>query len=305
MQKRIFHIESNDAVARDTFRLVLRTDGPVAVRSGQFVDIDIPGYYLRRPISVSDSLPDGVVLYYKVVGEGTKVLSEMAPGSALELLACAPGVQVSADQKKWSAEYLDTPAESLSQAYDRGAFPPDPLRRDAPNPNRHSPAPTGESLTGLGNGFHPEKCASDALLIGGGLGAAPLYLLAKELLAQGKRATVVLGFNKADEICLADEFRALGVPVHIATMDGSVGTKGFVTDAIAAAKPVFDRFYTCGPLPMMKAVCAALSAPGEVSLEERMGCGAGFCYGCTVQTASGPRRVCADGPVFDKEEVLW
>ena len=115
----------------------------------------------------------------------------------------------------------------------------------------------------------------------------------------------MLGFNKADEICLVDELKALGVPVHIATMDGSVGTKGFVTDAIAAAKPAFDRFYTCGPLPMMKAVCTALSAPGEVSLEERMGCGAGFCYGCTVQTASGPRRVCADGPVFDKEEVLW
>ena len=245
MQKRIFHIESNDAVARDTFRIVLRTDGPVAVRSGQFVDIDIPGYYLRRPISVSDSQPDGVVLYYKVVGEGTKVLSAMAPGAALEL------------------------------------------------------------LLPLGNGFHPELCSEAALLIGGGLGAAPLYLLAKELLAAGRKVTAVLGFNKADEICLVDELKALGVPVHIATMDGSVGTKGFVTDAIAAAKPVFDRFYTCGPLPMMKAVCAALSAPGEVSLEERMGCGAGFCYGCTVQTASGPRRVCADGPVFVKEEVLW
>ena len=275
MQKYIFHIESNDAVARDTFRIVLRTDGCVAVRSGQFVDIDIPGYYLRRPISVSDSLSDGVVLYYKVVGEGTKVLSAMGPGASLELLASAPGVQVSAPQRS-----------------------------------------RADSIIGLGSGFHPEKCVADALLIGGGLGAAPLYLLAKELLAAGKRVTVVLGFNKADEICLEQEFRALGVPVHIATMDGSVGTKGFVTDAIAAARLVipdgdpesraaFDRFYTCGPLPMMKAVCAALDVPGEVSLEERMGCGAGFCYGCTVQTASGPRRVCADGPVFDKEEVLW
>ena len=278
MQKSIFHIESNDAVARDTFRLVLRTDGPVAVCSGQFVDIDIPGYYLRRPISVSDCLPDGLVLYYKVVGEGTKVLSGMAPGSALELLASAPGVQVFSGAKKAPEKYLDAPAAQRSRT---------------------------DSITGLGNGFHPEKCSSDALLIGGGLGAAPLYLLARELLAQGKKATAVLGFNKADEICLADELKALGIPVHIATMDGSVGTKGFVTDAIAAAGPVFDRFYTCGPLPMMKAVCAALSAPGEVSLEERMGCGAGFCYGCTVQTASGPRRVCADGPVFDKEEVLW
>lgn len=275
MQKYIFHIESNDAVARDIFRIVLRTDGCVAVRSGQFVDIDIPGYYLRRPISVSDSLSDGVVLYYKVVGEGTKVLSAMGPGASLELLASAPGVQVSAAQRSRAS-----------------------------------------CITGLGHGFSPEHCNEAALLIGGGLGAAPLYLLAKELLAAGKRATVVLGFNKADEICLEQEFRALGVPVHIATMDGSVGTKGFVTDAIAAARLVipdgdpesraaFDRFYTCGPLPMMKAVCAALDVPGEVSLEERMGCGAGFCYGCTVQTASGPRRVCADGPVFDKEEVLW
>jgi len=258
MQKRIFHIESNDAVARDTFRIVLRTDGPVTIRSGQFVDIALPGFYLRRPISVSDVLPDGVVLYYKVVGEGTRLMAEMQPGTSLELL-CG--------------------GDAGSQS--------------------------GMTIGGLGSGFHSEKCRTDALLIGGGLGAAPLYLLARELLAQGKGVTAVLGFNRADEICLADELRALGVPVHIATLDGFAGTRGFVTDAIAAAKPRYDRFYTCGPLPMMKAVCAALDAPGDVSLEERMGCGAGFCYGCTVQTASGPRRVCADGPVFDKEEVLW
>ncbi len=245
MQKRLFTIESNDLEARDTYRIVLRSDSLVTAASGQFVDLALPGYYLRRPISISDCRPDAVVLYYKTVGEGTRDLSRMAPGAALEL------------------------------------------------------------LLPLGNGFHPEKCAADALLIGGGLGVAPLYLLSKELLAQGKHATAVLGFNKADEICLADDLKALGIPVLIATMDGSVGTKGFVTDAIAAAKPVFDRFYACGPLPMLKAVCKALDAPGEVSLEERMGCGAGFCYGCTIQTANGPRRVCADGPVFDKEEVLW
>ena len=245
MQKRIFTIESNEATARDTFRLVLRTDGPVAIRSGQFVDIAIPGYYLRRPISVNDVLPDGVVLYYKVVGEGTKVMAGMQPGDTLEL------------------------------------------------------------LLPLGSGFHPEKCREAALLVGGGLGAAPLFLLARELLAAGKRVTAVLGFNKADEICLVDAYRALGVPVHIATLDGSAGVKGFVTDAIAAAKPAFDRFYTCGPLLMMKAVCTTLDTPGEASMEERMGCGAGFCYGCTLQTQSGPRRVCADGPVFDKEEILW
>ncbi len=245
MQKRSFTIESNEPVARDTFRIVLRTDGPVAIRSGQFVDIAIPGFYLRRPISVNDTLPDGVVLYYKVVGEGTAVMAGMVPGDTLEL------------------------------------------------------------LLPLGSGFHPEKCAEAALLVGGGLGAAPLYLLARELLAACRRVTAVLGFNKADEVCLVEAYRALGVPVHLATLDGSAGVKGFVTDAIAAARPAFDRFYTCGPLPMMKAVCTALDAPGEASMEERMGCGAGFCYGCTLQTQSGPRRVCADGPVFDKEEILW
>ena len=245
MQKRLFNIEQNEAVARDTFRLVLRTDAPVAIRSGQFVDIALPGFYLRRPISVSDILPDGVVLYYKVVGEGTRAMAGMKPGEALEL------------------------------------------------------------LLPLGSGFHPERCREAALLAGGGLGAAPLYLLAQELQTLGKQVTAVLGFNRADEICLEQEFRALGIPVLLATLDGSAGTKGFVTDAIAAARPVFDRFYTCGPLPMMKALCAALPAPGEASLEERMGCGAGFCYGCTVQTLSGPKRVCADGPVFDKEDLPW
>ena len=257
MQKRLFKIESHSPVARDTFRLVLRTGGTVAVRSGEFVDIALPGFYLRRPISVSDCLPDGLVLYYKVVGDGTRAMAEMAPGTALELLCGG----------------------------EAGAC--------------------GGAVGGLGSGFRPERCREAALLAGGGLGAAPLYLLAKELLALGKQVTVVLGFNRADEICLEQEFRALGVPVHIATLDGSAGTRGFVTDAIAAAQPAFDRFYTCGPLPMMKALCAALPTPGEVSLEERMGCGAGFCYGCSVQTLSGPKRVCADGPVFDKEEVLW
>ena len=273
MQKRIFHIECNDPVARDTFRLVLRTDGPVLVRSGQFVDIALPGFFLRRPISVSDCLPDGLVLYYKVVGEGTRAMSEMVPGTALELLC--------------------------------GGDPGSQSGMTGSGTRQYSHPERSEGSIGLGSGFHPEKCREAALLIGGGLGAAPLYLLAKELLAQGKTATAVLGFNKADEICLAEELRALGVPVQIATMDGSVGVKGFVTDAIAAVRPAFDRFYTCGPLPMMKAVCAALDAPGEVSLEERMGCGAGFCYGCSIQTARGPKRVCADGPVFDREAVIW
>ena len=160
-------------------------------------------------------------------------------------------------------------------------------------------------LTGLGNGYNLTPSGDRPLLIGGGAGVPPLFGLADELLSKGCKVTAILGFNTAEEIFYADEFRMLGAETYITTVDGSAGIKGFVTDAIAAGKPEYDRFYTCGPLPMMKAVCQALDGPGELSLEERMGCGAGFCYGCTVITASGPRRVCADGPVFDKEEVLW
>jgi dihydroorotate dehydrogenase electron transfer subunit len=133
----------------------------------------------------------------------------------------------------------------------------------------------------------------------------PLYLLAKELKARGKKVTAVLGFNKADEIILAQEFEAVCDRVAVSTVDGSVGVKGFVTDAIAALKPTYDFFYTCGPMIMMKVVCTTLEGRGEASLEERMGCGAGFCYGCSIQTINGPRRVCKDGPVFKKEELTW
>lgn len=162
-----------------------------------------------------------------------------------------------------------------------------------------------ELLTGLGNGFDLSACREAALLAGGGIGAAPLFLLCKELLAQGKKVTVALGFNRKDEVVLADEFKALGANLLIATMDGSCGVKGFVTDAIAQARPQYDYFYCCGPMPMMKALCTSLDCRGEASLEQRMGCGAGFCYGCTCQTAGGPRRVCKDGPVFKKEEIVW
>ncbi len=116
---------------------------------------------------------------------------------------------------------------------------------------------------------------------------------------------MILGFNKADEIVLQEEFETLCGSVTLTTLDGSAGVKGFVTDALKALKPAYDYFYTCGPMVMMKAVCQQLEGPGEASLEERMGCGAGFCYGCSIQTAGGPRRVCKDGPVFKKEEILW
>ena len=242
MNKSFYTISENKLIATKTYKMVLVGDGFV---DGEFVGLEIPGYFLRRPLSVCDCEDRRLTLVYKVVGEGTKVLSGLAVGSELEV------------------------------------------------------------LTGLGKGFDPEACRERALLVGGGLGVPPLLLLAKRLKAQGKRVTAVLGFNQSDEIILADEFRAVCDEVQISTVDGSVGVKGFVTDAIAATKPSFDFFYTCGPMVMMKVVCRALEGPGEASLEERMGCGAGFCYGCSIETKNGPRRVCKDGPVFKKEDLIW
>ncbi len=242
MDKKLYTLKENRLVAAGTYRLVLSGPGPV---EGEFVHLDIPGYYLRRPFSVCDTSPEGFTLLYKTVGEGTRALSTLPVGTSLSV------------------------------------------------------------LTGLGKGFDASACREKALLVGGGLGAAPLYLLAKELGKEGKEATVILGFNKADEIVLQEEFETLCGSVTLTTLDGSAGVKGFVTDALKARKPAYDYFYTCGPMVMMKAVCQQLEGPGEASLEERMGCGAGFCYGCSIQTAGGPRRVCKDGPVFKKEEILW
>ena len=242
MIKSLYTIAENTLIAPRTYKIVLAGEGVV---EGEFVNIAIPGYYLRRPLSICDLENGKMTIVYKVVGEGTKVLSEMKVGAALEV------------------------------------------------------------LTGLGRGFEAEECRKEALLVGGGLGVPPLLLLARKLKAQGKKVTAVLGFNKADEIILEDEFRAVCDSVVISTVDGSVGVKGFVTDAIKATAPSYDFFYTCGPMVMMKVVCAALEGPGEASLEERMGCGAGFCYGCSIQTKNGPRRVCKDGPVFKKEDLIW
>lgn len=160
-------------------------------------------------------------------------------------------------------------------------------------------------LTGLGNGFSVGQCKERALLVGGGVGIAPLVLLSKELAAAGKRQTVILGFNTADEIMLGEEFASLGADLYIATMDGSAGTKGFVTDVLKKKKIRADYFYACGPKPMLKALCECTELPGQVSMEERMGCGFGICFGCSLDTAYGPKRVCKDGPVFKKEDIVW
>lgn len=160
-------------------------------------------------------------------------------------------------------------------------------------------------LTGLGNGFDASRCKASALVVSGGLGASPVFSLVKELVAGGRSVTVVMGYNTADDILLFDEYKASGADIHISTLDGSKGVKGFVTDVIDALHGNWDYFYTCGPKVMMKAVCEKLEIPGEASLEERMGCGCGICYGCTCHTAKGPKRVCADGPVFRKEDIIW
>jgi len=244
-ENRKFVIRENRQIARDTYSLVLEAVEDGFKFSGEFVDIALDGFFLRRPISVCDSWPGGIRLIYKTVGKGTEKLGKMNVGDMLDV------------------------------------------------------------LTGLGKSFNTEECMKGALLIGGGLGCAPLLPICKKLKEEGKKVYAVLGFNTEDEIVLTEEYGNVCDRLTIATMDGSIGVKGTVLDAIDANRPDFDYFYCCGPLIMMKAVCQNLTEPGEVSLEERMGCGSGFCYGCSVKTVSGVRRVCADGPVFQKEEVIW
>ena len=166
-------------------------------------------------------------------------------------------------------------------------------------------------LTGLGNGYDLTKSGETPLLIGGGVGVPPLYMLCRKLAEEGRHPTVVLGFNKAEEVFYPNEFAALGAEVKVATVDGSVGVKGFVTDAIAALSDEgkkFSYFYTCGPEPMLKAVYNSPvldGVEGEFSFEERMGCGFGACMGCSCKTVTGYKRICKDGPVLEKKEILW
>lgn len=241
-----YTILSNKAIANGIFRLDLAGDSHAMERGGQFADIAIDGFYLRRPLAVTEWDENGISLIYKVVGDGTKKLASLRQGEILDI------------------------------------------------------------LTGLGNGFNADACKRRALIVSGGIGASPTFSLAKELIAAGKEVRVVLGFNSKEDCILIDEYRAIGATVEITTVDGSEGTKGFVTQVLGKMSQGCDRFYTCGPKVMMKAVCEALERiDGEASLEERMGCGCGICYGCTCHTTDGPRRVCADGPVFEKNKIVW
>ena len=161
---------------------------------------------------------------------------------------------------------------------------------------------TLDVLTGLGNGYDVAKAGDHPLLLGGGVGVPPLYMLARLLREQGKAVSVVLGFNTADEVFYEQEFKALGCDVTVTTADGTHGVKGFVTDALPAD---YSYFYTCGPEPMLKAVYKATNTSGQFSFEERMGCGFGACMGCSCHVITGYKRICKDGPVLEKEEILW
>ncbi|MBO4994237.1 MAG: dihydroorotate dehydrogenase electron transfer subunit [Alistipes sp.] len=244
-KKGIYKIVANEPLTSDVWRMVLEGDTQWISRPGQFVNIELEGLYLRRPISINDWTENTITIIYKVVGRGTEQMSRMTAGEELDV------------------------------------------------------------LTGLGNGFDVDVECERPLLVGGGVGVPPLYRLAKELLARGKKVSVVLGFNTAKEIFYADEFRALGAEVYISTADGSVGTKGFVTDAIREGEVEFDYFYSCGPLPMLKALCDNTTVSGELSFEERMGCGFGACMGCSCKTLTGNKRICKEGPVMKREEIIW
>ena len=242
MKQSIFEIRSNVALTDSVYKMVLVGDTSDITNCGQFVNIQLDGLFLRRPISVCDYEGKTLTIVYKVVGKGTEAMSAMVPGQKLDI------------------------------------------------------------LTGLGNGYDTSCSGDRPVLVGGGVGVPPMYNLCKKLIAEGKQPQVVLGFNTASELFLAEEFMALGADVYIATADGSVGTKGFVTDVLQALD--YTYFYSCGPMPMFKAMEKVMTTSGQYSFEERMGCGFGACMGCTIQTANGYKRVCKDGPVFFREEVF-
>ena len=243
MRESNFTIIENAPLTSAVYKMKLRGDVSDITSSGQFVNIKLDGFYLRRPISVCDCEDGILTLIYKVVGKGTEKMSEMALGTELNI------------------------------------------------------------LTGLGNGYNTDLSGDKPVLLGGGVGVPPLYMLCKKLIAQGKKVTVILGFNTAEEIFCEDDFKALGAEVIVATADGSYGVKGFVTDALKDVD--YTYFYTCGPEPMLKALYKATATSGQFSFEERMGCGFGACMGCSCKTVTGYKRICKDGPVLEKEEILW
>ena len=242
MKQSIFEIVENVNLVPQVYRMKLQGDTSAITAPGQFVNIQLDGMFLRRPISVCDVEGDVLTIIYKVVGKGTEAMSKMTGGK------------------------LDI-------------------------------------LTGLGNGYDLSATGDKPVLLGGGVGVPPMYLLAKKLIAEGKKVSVILGFNTKNEIFYEEEFKKLGADVAVTTVDGSYGIKGFVTDALKNTE--YSYFYTCGPEPMLKAVYKTSETSGQMSFEKRMGCGFGACMGCSCKTITGYKRICKEGPVMKKEEILW
>ena len=243
MNRGIYTVKENRALTDSVFLMKLEGDTSSITAPGQFINISLDGFYLRRPISICDYDDKEITIIYKTVGEGTLAMSRLPVGAELDILC------------------------------------------------------------GLGNGFNAAKCGEKPVLIGGGVGIPPLYNLCKKLISLGKNVTVILGFNTESEIFYKDEFYALGADVIVTTVDGSCGVKGFVTDALINID--YDYFYTCGPMPMFRAIEKTAYAGGQYSFEERMGCGFGACMGCSCKTKYGNKRICKDGPVLDREEIVW
>ena len=236
-------VTENIHLTADVCRMVLAGDTSAITAPGQYINLKIDGFTLRRPISVCDYDENTVTILYKIVGHGTEAMEKIPAGTEID------------------------------------------------------------TLLGLGNGYNTAASGETPVLIGGGVGIPPMFNLCKKLLAEGKHPSVILGFNKQSEIFLEEDFKALGVPVYVTTADGSYGTKGFVTDALEGVD--YTYFYTCGPEPMLKAVYKASKTSGQMSFEERMGCGFGACMGCSCKTLTGYKRICKEGPVMKKEEILW
>ncbi|MBU5463733.1 dihydroorotate dehydrogenase electron transfer subunit [Anaerotignum sp. MSJ-24] len=243
MKQSIFEVKANTKIAENTYKMVLGGDCSGITASGQFVNIKLDGFFLRRPISVCDYDDNELTLIYKVVGKGTEYMAELGAGEKLDI------------------------------------------------------------LTGLGNGYDLSKSGNEPVLIGGGAGVPPMYNLCRKLVAEGKKPQVILGFNKENELFFENEFKALGAEVTVTTADGSYGMKGFVTDALKNMK--YTYIYSCGPEPMLKAIYNTAETSGQLSFEERMGCGFGACMGCSCATKYGNKRICKDGPVLEMEEIIW
>ena len=243
MKQDFYTITENKKLTKNVYLMKLSGDTSAITRPGQFINIQLEGRFLRRPISVCDCTEGEITILYKTVGGGTLQMSRMTPGQTLDV------------------------------------------------------------LTGLGNGFDL-SCSGDApLLVGGGVGVPPMYLLCKNLLSAVKKPAFILGFNTKDEVFFEEEFKALGVETTVTTVDGSYGVKGFVTDAMKLCR--YSYFYTCGPMPMFCAIEACAVTSGQFSFEERMGCGFGACMGCSCRTKYGSKRICKDGPVLTREEIIW